>query len=259
MPSYARRATPARTSRVRSMLIAIPFIVLAACSDDGRTATSPSAIEASSPSFAITTTGTSFTSKFVTSKCLAVQGAITSGSTTVLHTCDGSAAQQFAVGTNGEIRIGTSLCLEVFGGSPTNGAKIGMRTCNGGANQSWALTSQSEIRALGKFADVYGWQSADGSPIVLWDCNGGSNQKWTTNGSSTASQTAVASVSVTVGSATLPVAGTTQAVATLKDAAVNTLTGKTVTWSSSNVGVAKVSFTGLVTAVEGGSATITAT
>ncbi len=55
------------------------------------------------------------------------------------------------------------------------------------------------------------------------------------------------------------VAGTTQQLAaTLKDAAGTTLTGRTVTWTSSNAGIATVSSSGLVTAVAAGSATITA-
>src|SRR5262245_37654852 len=132
MLSYARRATPARTARVRSMLAAIPFIVLAACSDDARTATSPSAIEVSTPSFAVATTGTtSFTSVSAAGKCLAVKGAIAEGATTELRTCDGSANQKFTVGSNGDIRIGTSLCLDDFGGAGANGDKIGIWTCKG--------------------------------------------------------------------------------------------------------------------------------
>ena len=69
----------------------------------------------------------------------------------------------------------------------------------------------------------------------------------------------VASVVVTPGSATLNIAGTQQLAVVLKDAAGNTLTGRTVSWTSSNSGVATVSAAGLATAVTSGSATITAT
>ncbi len=51
----------------------------------------------------------------------------------------------------------------------------------------------------------------------------------------------------------------TQLTATLKDAVGNALNGRTVTWTSSNTGVATVSATGTVTAVAAGTATITAT
>ena len=68
----------------------------------------------------------------------------------------------------------------------------------------------------------------------------------------------VASVSLTPPAATAVVGGTVQLTATLKDAAGSELTGRTVTWASSDSAVATVSETGLVTAVALGSATITA-
>jgi uncharacterized protein YjdB len=69
----------------------------------------------------------------------------------------------------------------------------------------------------------------------------------------------VASVSVTPASATLSVGATQQLSVVTKDSAGNTLTGRVVTWSSSNPSVATVSGSGLVTAIAAGSATITAT
>jgi hypothetical protein len=69
----------------------------------------------------------------------------------------------------------------------------------------------------------------------------------------------VTSVNVTPGSASVQVGGTTQLSATVLDANGATMSGQTVTWSSSNTGVATVSGSGLVTGVAGGTATITAT
>lgn len=69
----------------------------------------------------------------------------------------------------------------------------------------------------------------------------------------------VSTVTVTSSSGSLSAGGTMQFTATLRDAAGNVLTGRTVTWSSSNGAVASVSTTGLVTALASGSATITAT
>ena len=63
---------------------------------------------------------------------------------------------------------------------------------------------------------------------------------------------AVASVSVAQAIATVAVGATSQHTATLRDARNNVLTGRTVTWSSSNSQVATVSATGLVTGVAGG-------
>jgi uncharacterized protein YjdB len=78
-------------------------------------------------------------------------------------------------------------------------------------------------------------------------------------GGGVAGPPAVASVSVVLGQPTIVVGGTTTAVATLKDAGGNVLTGRTIGWSSDNSAVATVSLGGVVTAVGAGSARITAT
>ncbi|HMJ58527.1 MAG TPA: Ig-like domain-containing protein [Gemmatimonadales bacterium] len=69
----------------------------------------------------------------------------------------------------------------------------------------------------------------------------------------------VASVTVSPATVNLGVAGTQQLTATLRDASGNVLTGRSVTWASSNVLVGTVSGSGLVTGLVVGSATITAT
>ncbi len=69
----------------------------------------------------------------------------------------------------------------------------------------------------------------------------------------------VASVTVTPATASIFVGATQQLTATTKDSAGNVLTGRTITWASSNAAVAAVSATGLASGVTAGSATITAT
>jgi uncharacterized protein YjdB len=77
---------------------------------------------------------------------------------------------------------------------------------------------------------------------------------------STTQPNAVASVEVSPsGETVIEVGHTVQLTATMKDAAGNVLTGRTVTWSSDDDSIATVSGTGLVTGEEVGSATITAT
>src|SRR5690242_13474167 len=75
----------------------------------------------------------------------------------------------------------------------------------------------------------------------------------------TVSSTPVASVTVSPATASLTVGQTAQLTATMKDANGNILSGRPVTWSTSNGSVATVSSSGLVTAAGAGSATITAT
>src|SRR5207244_1302115 len=69
----------------------------------------------------------------------------------------------------------------------------------------------------------------------------------------------VASVTVSPASGSVPAGSTLQLAATPKDASGNALTGRTITWSSSDNSVATVSSSGLVSGVVAGSATITAT
>src|SRR6059036_3297003 len=68
----------------------------------------------------------------------------------------------------------------------------------------------------------------------------------------------VASVEVTPATASVQAGQTVQLTATPRDAGGNPLSGRTVTWSSSNTAVATVSSSGLVSGVTPGSATITA-
>ncbi|MGB7588723.1 MAG: Ig-like domain-containing protein, partial [Solirubrobacterales bacterium] len=69
----------------------------------------------------------------------------------------------------------------------------------------------------------------------------------------------VASVGVSPGPVSVTVGQTVQLTATPRDAGGNALTGRVVTWGSSNTGIATVNGSGLVTGVAAGSATITAT
>lgn len=69
----------------------------------------------------------------------------------------------------------------------------------------------------------------------------------------------VATVTVTPSPATVKVGATVQLSATVKDADGTVLTGRALTWSTSNQNVAKVSSTGLVSGVGAGTVSITAT
>src|SRR5439155_13027236 len=69
----------------------------------------------------------------------------------------------------------------------------------------------------------------------------------------------VASVAISPATASLAVGQTVQLTATPQDSAGTTLTGRTVTWASSNPSVATVSRSGQVTGVAEGSATMAAT
>src|SRR6266566_2390624 len=80
-----------------------------------------------------------------------------------------------------------------------------------------------------------------------------------TTGPGSSSPPPVASVVVTPQTSTIGPAETVHFSAVPKDAAGNTLSGRTITWSTSDASVAMVSTAGLVTGVAAGSATISAT
>lgn len=89
-----------------------------------------------------------------------------------------------------------------------------------------------------------------GSTVTLDDWEGGSV---------VAIPLPVATVTVSPASASVVTGATQQLTAITKDASNNVLTGRTVTWASSNAAAATVDANGLVTAVATGTATITAT
>lgn len=75
----------------------------------------------------------------------------------------------------------------------------------------------------------------------------------------TVAQAPVASVTVTPNPLGMSVGQKTQLATILRDSSGNVLTGRTVTWTSSNTAVATVSSAGEVTAVSAGTTTVTAT
>jgi trimeric autotransporter adhesin len=142
----------------------------------------------------------------------------------------------------------------------------------GGSAQLTATTSDANGNVL--TGRVIGWSSSNTSIATVSSSGlvtavaGGSvsitaaSEGQTASAAITVSPPAplpVASASVSPASSSLLIGATAQLSATTRDANNNVLTGRVITWSSLNAGVASVSSSGLVTAVAAGSATITAT
>lgn len=95
---------------------------------------------------------------------------------------------------------------------------------------------------------------APGGPIVISATTDGR----TGTAAITVVPVRVATVGVTLASPSIPAGLTTQATAVVRDARGTALTGRTITWTTSNPAVATISASGLVTAVAAGTATISA-
>ncbi|MEU8012529.1 PQQ-dependent sugar dehydrogenase [Micromonospora parva] len=115
-------------------------------------------------------------------KCLDVRNAATADGTQIqIYTCNGSAAQTWAVTPNSTIKS-LGKCLDVSGAGTADGTKIQLWTCNGTAAQNWAAQADGTLRnpSSGKCLDVSGNSSADSTVVHLWTCvSGAANQKWT--------------------------------------------------------------------------------
>ncbi|MEU4570461.1 ricin-type beta-trefoil lectin domain protein [Micromonospora sp. NPDC023956] len=114
-------------------------------------------------------------------KCVDVAGAGTANGTAVqLHTCNGTAAQQWTRATDGTLRA-LGKCLDVAGPSTADGAQTHLWDCHGGASQRWTHTANRELvnAYANKCLDVTDRNPADGTRLQLWTCQGDTNQKWT--------------------------------------------------------------------------------
>ena len=114
-------------------------------------------------------------------KCVDVAGASSANGTPVqLYDCNGSAAQQWTVASDGSIRA-LGKCLDITGNGTADGSTVQLWDCGGGANQRWVVSAAGDIvnPQANKCLDVTGNSSANGTRLQLWTCSGGANQKWT--------------------------------------------------------------------------------
>ncbi|MEV0906785.1 ricin-type beta-trefoil lectin domain protein [Streptomyces hokutonensis] len=141
----------------------------------------PAQLVVDSVSVTTSDTATGVAIKGLAGKCVDVNGASSANGTAIqLYDCNGSAAQQWTVGSDGTIRA-LGKCLDVNAGGTADGTKVQLYDCNGSAAQQWAVSSANDIvnPQANKCLDVTGNNSANGTPLQIWTCSGGANQKWT--------------------------------------------------------------------------------
>ncbi|MEU9924365.1 family 16 glycosylhydrolase [Streptomyces griseoluteus] len=135
-------------------------------------------------SVSVTTSGGSTGGKAIrglAGKCVDVAAANSANGTPVqLYDCNGSAAQQWTVGSDGTIRA-LGKCLDLKDNGTADGTPLQLWDCAGSPNQKWVVSSANDIvnPQADKCLDVTGANSANGTPLQLWTCNGTAAQKWT--------------------------------------------------------------------------------
>ena len=183
------------------------------------------------------------------------------GSTSVIATVDGvqgsAAANIVPVGT-AVPSVNPAFESLLTGQSAQVTAVLKDSTGNviSGATFTWATSNSSVAKVTPSSSSSSATISAVGA--------GSASITATANGSKAAVSVVVnlvpvATVSVSPSSLSLTVGQTGTFAATARDSTGGTLTGRTVTWTSSNTGIASVSAGGVVTAVAAGTATISAT
>ncbi|MFD8259044.1 RICIN domain-containing protein [Streptomyces griseoluteus] len=135
-------------------------------------------------SVSVTTSGGSTDGKAIrglAGKCVDVAAANSANGTPVqLYDCNGSAAQQWTVGSDGTIRA-LGKCLDLRDNGTADGTPLQLWDCAGSPNQKWVVSSANDIvnPQADKCLDVTGANSANGTRLQLWTCNGTAAQKWT--------------------------------------------------------------------------------
>jgi chitinase len=117
----------------------------------------------------------------IAGKCVDINAANSANGTAVqLYDCNGSAAQNWTVGTDGTIR-GLGKCMDVTAAGTANGSLVQIYDCNGTGAQVWQAQSNGTLRnpSSGRCLDASNNSSANGTRLQIWDCFAGANQRWT--------------------------------------------------------------------------------
>jgi hypothetical protein len=112
--------------------------------------------------------------------CLDDRSASTAdGNPVQVYTCNGTAAQQWTVASDGTLRT-LGKCLDVAGAGTADGTAVDLYTCNGTVAQVWQPRSDGELvnPDSGKCLDDTGY-GGSGTQAQIWSCAGTANQTWT--------------------------------------------------------------------------------
>ncbi|WP_329369510.1 glycoside hydrolase family 3 C-terminal domain-containing protein [Streptomyces sp. NBC_00669] len=112
--------------------------------------------------------------------CLDVNAANSADGTKVdVYTCNGTAAQQWTVGSDNTVRA-LGKCLDITSAGTANGTKVQLYTCNGTGAQVWQPQADGALLnpSSGRCLDDTDESTTPGTQVQIWDCTGAANQVW---------------------------------------------------------------------------------
>jgi len=112
-------------------------------------------------------------------KCVDDSGdATANGTKIVISDCNGSAEQNWAVQSDGTIRI-HAACLGVHGGGQASKTVVELWSCTQGASQRWQPRSGTLVNPVsGKCLTDPRSDVTNGTQLEIYTCNGGRDQNW---------------------------------------------------------------------------------
>ncbi|MGK4584272.1 ricin-type beta-trefoil lectin domain protein [Kitasatospora sp. HPMI-4] len=113
-------------------------------------------------------------------KCVDVAGGRTgNGAPVQIYDCNGTAAQQWTVATDGALHA-LGKCMDVQGGGTADHTLVQLYDCNGSGAQQWKPRPDGSLLnpQSGRCLDDLGFGTGNGNQLGIWDCNGLANQKW---------------------------------------------------------------------------------
>jgi non-reducing end alpha-L-arabinofuranosidase len=102
----------------------------------------------------------------------------------VLYTCNGAAAQNWTVFSNGNLSL-NGRCLDIVGNSTASGTNVDLYDCNGTGGQVWEQVGNALVNPQsGLCLDDPNSSTTDGTALRIWTCNGSPAQQWILPGGS---------------------------------------------------------------------------
>jgi predicted alpha-1,2-mannosidase len=107
-------------------------------------------------------------------------GAATNGSKIQIWACNGTAAQNWTLESNGTLQV-VGGCMDVAASGTANGTLVQWYTCNGTGAQQWQVGSNGSLvnPESGKCLDDPGSTTTQGTQLQIYTCNATNAQDWT--------------------------------------------------------------------------------